>query len=489
MEQNHLNFQDSESLILGTVMMYRGGYEHIADIIDDPDVFQDHTHRVIWMAIKQVAKDGHEISTIAVVSKMRAIGGTPNPAHEVSILKHLTHVGDGLREHSMRVVENFIRISSRKICAKFASITDADLNKADPFEYNERAIDQLTALMNSITKVSIHDSQTVLREFMGELDSTVKAVREGSKIVGTETGLSDMNELLGGFKPQKLYLLAARPAMGKSAYGCCHAPAAMAEKGTPNGIISTEMGRVELMGRMVARATGVDSFLIQNGTVTDNDYQRIVDATGAVERMPVYIEDHNHNLTSMISCIRQMHRRHKCKVVFVDYIQRIMADKSMGRANKNEVVGEFAKALKSIAKELDIAVVALAQLSREVERRPLKVPQLADLRDSGELEQEADVVIFMYRPSYYKEKYFMEQHQDIWSFAHSHYMDTAVEFLTSLCYFEIAKHRGGKVGRFWSKYDKKTSRFFDISKDIQSRMGGEFDTPAALISDGSTLPF
>jgi len=485
---------DSESLVLGTVVNYRGAYDHISDLIESPDAFQDHDHRVVWLAISQLAKEAQSIDLISIVSKMRIIGGVENPSYTLATLKSLTFVGDGLRQHAMKVVENHIRISTKNLCAKFAAITDDDLQATDPFEYNERIITGLTDILNMITKVSIRDTKQVMGEFMDELKATMKAVADGAKIVGAPTGLADMDELLGGWKPQKLYLLAARPAMGKSAYGCCHGPMALGESQTPSGIISTEMGRVELMGRMVARLTGIDSFLIQNGTIDHPDYQKIIDGTGKVEAMPIFIEDHNHSLMSLISCIRQMHRRYKCKVVFVDYIQRIMADKTMSRANKNEMVGHFAKTLKSIAKELDMAIVALAQLSREVERRPVKIPQLADLRDSGELEQEADVVIFMYRPSYYKEQYFQQQHTEIYSYGQSTYGADANAFLSSLCYFEIAKHRGGKIGRFWCRYDKKTSRFADIPKRIQGQMGGDqMDAPAYLATDYSAsnheIPF
>jgi replicative DNA helicase len=476
--------KDSEILVLGTVVNYRGAYEHISDLIESPDAFQEHDHRVIWLAITQLAKEAQSIDMFSIVAKMRLIGGVENPSYTISTLKSLTLVGDGLRQHAMKVVENHIRIATRNLCAKFASISDDDLQAADPFEYNERIITGATDILNLITKVAIRDTKQVMVEFMDELKATMKAVSDGAKIVGAPTGLADMDEILGGFKPQKLYLLAARPAMGKSAYGCCHAPMSLGETNTPSGIVSTEMGRVELMGRMVAQLTGVDSFLIQNGTIDGPDYQKIIEGTGKVEAMPIYIEDHNHSIMSLISCIRQMHRRYKCKVIFVDYIQRIMADKTMSRANKNEMVGHFAKTLKSIAKELDIAIVALAQLSREVERRPAKIPQLADLRDSGELEQEADVVIFMYRPSYYKEQYFQQQHTEIYQYGQSTYGHEANAFLGSLCYFEIAKHRGGKIGRFWCRYDKKTSRFSDISKRVQAQMGGDqMDMPSAIEPD------
>lgn len=485
--------RESESLVLGTVINYRGGFDMVSDLIETADVFQEADHRICWNAIALIAREQRQIDMVTVGQQMRLSGGVENPMDMISRLKQLTTVGQGLRGHAMKVVENYIRVSTRSTCQRFGAIDDQALDAADPFEYNEKIIEELTTVLNQITKVSIRDSKSVLHEFMEELTANMKAVAQGVSIVGLPTGLQDMDNILGGFKPQKLYLLAARPAMGKSAYGVCHAPAAISEAATPSGIVSTEMGRVELMGRLIARESGVDSFLIQNGTVDSPSYQKIVDCTHKVEGLPIFIEDHNHSITSLISCIRQMHRRHGCKAVFVDYIQRIMADKTMTKANKNEMVGHFAKSLKSIAKELDIAIIALAQLSREVERRPLKVPQLADLRDSGELEQEADVVIFMYRPSYYKEQYFMQAHQEIWSYGQtiSNNIEECVDWLSSLCYFEIAKHRGGKVGRFWCRYDKKTSRFHDISPDAQRRMGGDqgMQPQATAHESGGNFPF
>lgn len=475
------NAIDSESLVLGTVIHNHGAYDDVSDIIESPECFQDADHRVAWSAIREIATQRRQIDMVSVAGQMKLMGGVENPAYKITTFKQLVAGGAALRQHAMRIVENYIRISTRNLCQRFGAITDADLQAADPFSYNEKIIEGLTSILNQIAKVTILDSPRVLGEFIIDLNSSVKAVREGAKIVGMPTGLHDLDSILGGFKPQKLYLLAARPAMGKSAFGCCHSPAAIAEKQNPVGIVSTEMGRVELMGRIIARQTGIDSFLIQNGMVTDSELGAIMSDSGKVERLPIFIEDHNHTLASLISCIRQMVRRHGCKVVFVDYIQRIMADKGMSRTNKNELVGQFAQALKSIAKELDIAVVALAQLSREVEKRVMKIPQLSDLRDSGELEQEADVVIFMYRPSYYKQEYFQQNHQDIWSYAHSNHPEIANAWLSSLCYFEVAKHRGGKVGRFWCKYDKKTSRFTDIEQYVQSRMGGDqMDAPEAL---------
>lgn len=471
--------KESESLVLGTVITYKNAYFEVCDIIESPECFQENEHRCAWQAIQQIAREQRQIDSVAVAAQMRLIGGVEKPEYTVTGFKHLTHAGSGLRGHAMKVVENYLRISTRDICKRFATISDSDLNNADPFEFNEKVVEGLLGIVNQIAKVTIRDSKQVLAEFFDEVHSQVKAVREGAKIVGHTTGLQDLDEILGGYKPQKLYLLAARPAMGKSAFGCCHSPASISETAIPTGIVSTEMGRVELWGRIMARRTGIDSFTIQNGTLSDSEIELMTAVSGNLERMPIYIEDHNHSLTSLLSCIRQMVRRHKCKVVFVDYIQRIMADKTMSKANKNEMVGHFAKALKSIAKELDIAIVALAQLSREVERRPTKIPQLADLRDSGELEQEADVVIFMYRPSYYKEAYFMQQHQEIWSYAQSSFSEP-MNWLSSLCYFEVSKHRGGKIGRFWSKYDKKTSAFYNIPKDVQARMGGNMEMPEAI---------
>lgn len=484
-------YKDSESIVLGTVINLMNAYDEISDIISTPDCFQEPEHRAAWQAIATIAKERRQIDVVSVTHQMRLIGGVENPAYVIVNFKQLTHAGAGLRQHAMKVVENYIRLTTRGLCQRYAAISDDDLQAADPFTFNEQIIGGLTDILNQITKVSIMDAPRILGEFLQDLGDSVKAVRDGAKIVGLPTGLNDLDEILGGFKPQKLYLLAARPAMGKSAYGCCHAPAEMAEHGHATGIVSTEMGRVELMGRIMARQTGIDSFLIQNGTVSDSEHAAIIADSGKVERLPIYIEDHNHTMTSLISCIRQMVRRHGCKAVFVDYIQRIMADKGLSKTNKNELIGQFAQALKSIAKELDIALIALAQLSREVERRPLKVPQLSDLRDSGELEQEADVVIFMYRPSYYKEAYFMQNHQEIWSYAHAHHPEQAQRWLNSLCYFEVGKHRGGKVGRFWCKYDKKTSRFEDLDKHVQARMGGdEMDIPEAVIPhQPSSHPF
>lgn len=491
MATKSIEAQPSESLILGTVINYRNAYDDISDLIESADCFSLPENRVAWNAIQSLAKNRDNIDPVSVAAKMRLSGGVDNPASFIVDLPCLTTGGAWLRQHAMKVVEAYIRRETRALCRRYGAVSDSDLQSVDPFEFNEKVIEGLTTVLNQITKVSIRDSGQVLTEFMADLQGSIQAVRDGAKVIGTVTGLSDLDEVLGGFKPQKLYLIAARPAMGKSAFGCCHSPAAIGEKGDASGIVSTEMGRVELMGRMIARDSGVDSFLIQNGTVSDDEMNKIHNSTGRIEKLPIFIEDHNHTMASLLSCIRQMVRRHKCKVVFVDYIQRIMADKSMSRANKNELVGDFAKSLKSIAKELEISVVALAQLSREVERRPLKVPQLADLRDSGELEQEADVVIFMYRPSYYKEKYFIQQHTEIYQYGQMHHPNNASAWLSSLCYFEVAKHRGGKIGRFWCTYDKKTSRFFDIPKSVQSQMGGDdMDVPEVLRPEASdNFPF
>lgn len=302
----------------------------------------------------------------------------------------------------------------------------------------------------------------VMRDTLADLERRQQAHQRG-ECVGISTGLPCMDRITGGWRGGQLVILAARPAMGKTAVALHFAQAA-AGAGVPVCIFSLEMPATQLGGRMLVGASGVDARAFRSGAVSTEDWQRIEPGAARLSELPVTIIDTpSISMPAIRAQCRALQRQGRCGMVVIDYLQ-LTAPDSDKRNNREREVAEMSRAAKVLAKELDVPVILLSQLSRKVEERADKTPILADLRESGAIEQDADMVIFIDRPAIRKEET----------------IDTAKYGLIpseGVGVFSIAKNREGATGRIYFRHNESLTRITD------------YDTTPSTPTDGQNGPF
>ena len=302
----------------------------------------------------------------------------------------------------------------------------------------------------------------VMQDTLTDLERRQQAHQRG-ECVGISTGLPCMDRITGGWRGGQLVILAARPAMGKTAVALHFAQAA-AGAGVPVCIFSLEMPATQLGGRMLVGASGVDARAFRSGAVSTEDWQRIEPGAARLSELPVTIIDTpSISVPAIRAQCRALQRQGRCGMVVIDYLQ-LTAPDSDKRNNREREVAEMSRAAKVLAKELDVPVILLSQLSRKVEERADKTPILADLRESGAIEQDADMVIFIDRPAIRKEET----------------IDTAKYGLIpseGVGVFSIAKNREGATGRIYFRHNESLTRITD------------YDTTPSTPTDGQNGPF
>jgi replicative DNA helicase len=306
------------------------------------------------------------------------------------------------------------------------------------------------------------------------LNRTEKAFQRSGEVVGLDTGFVDMNKLLGGLHPSDLIILAGRPAMGKTAlattisYNAAKAVArededalVRGEKPRSIGFFSLEMSGEQLAMRLLASACGVGSHKLQRGDLSQDEFNRLVESSTDMARLPLHIDDTPAlTIGALRSRARRLKRVHNVSLLVVDYLQLVRPSSSNSQSNRVQEVSEITQGLKAIAKELDIPVIALSQLSRAVESRDDKRPQLADLRESGSIEQDADIVMFVFREEYYKQRLQPKEGTP----EHATWM-AEMAAIHGVAEVIVAKHRNGPVDTVKLQFQGELTRFLDLVKE------------------------
>jgi replicative DNA helicase len=277
----------------------------------------------------------------------------------------------------------------------------------------------------------------IITEIVGKVNE-----RDGSDVVtGIPTGFKDLDRLLGGLHPSNLLVIAARPSMGKSTLAL-NIAAQVAVRGKTVAIFSLEMSKEELVQRMLCAEGGVDSRVIRTGTDNDRVWEGITKAANKLFQAPIYVDDSSVvNVTDIRAKCRRVERSHGLDLVVVDYLQLMQGN---ARENRQQEIAEISRGLKNLAAELKVPIIAVSQLNRSAEQREDKRPRLSDLRESGALEQDADIVMFIYRDEYYRR-------------------DTDQKGVAEI---QIAKHRSGETGIVNMTFQANYTRFRDIGRDL-----------------------
>ncbi|MFL6206051.1 MAG: replicative DNA helicase [Acidimicrobiales bacterium] len=392
----------AEESLLGAMMLSAGAIADAAGTVTTADFYKP-AHGHIFDAIHTLYASGQPIDAVTVADELRraglldAIGGTGLLAQILSVTPATTNAA-----RYAQIVEEYSLL--RRLVGVAGEI--AELGYSVP-EDVQKALDRAESLVYEVNERRVTDSMRELSSLLSENLDHIEALHEaGSAITGTPTGYLDLDMLLSGLQPSSLVIVGARPAMGKTSFalGMLAHAALDAPDPKPCLFFSLEMSHLELTQRLLCSEAKVDSHRLRNGQLKGDDWSNISRAMGRLGQAPIWIDD-NPNLTIME--IRAKARRLKSQVgklgmIVIDYLQ-LMTGRSSAE-NRQVEVSELSRGLKILARELETPVVALSQLSRGLEMRADKRPMLADLRESGSLEQDADVAMFIFREEIYDPK-------------------------------------------------------------------------------------
>jgi replicative DNA helicase len=467
---------EAEQQILGAILTNNDIFDRVASVIG-PQHFYDPVHARIWeVAAARIQKNAlaSPVTLKAFLEGdegLRELGG---PAYLVK-LAGAAISAFAARDYAQLIYDLAIR---RELISLGRTIAD----KAAQVEVDSTPAEQIVEAESALYKMAEQGkSESGFQSFLRAVTDAVQAAnaayqRDGG-LAGISTGLLDLDRKLGGLHKSDLLILAGRPSMGKTslatniafniakAYRRGRLPDG--SEGTVNGGVvgfySLEMSAEQLAARVLSEASEVPSEQIRRGDMTEAEFRRFVEAAKDLEACPLFIDDTAAlPINQLAARARRLKRTHGLDVLFVDYLQLVRpASAKDSRVNE---VSEITQGLKAIAKELDIPVVALSQLSRQVESRDDKRPQLSDLRESGSIEQDADVVMFVFREEYYKEREKPSEHEldkmATWQ--------AEMERLHGRAEIVIGKQRHGPIGTVELSFEGRFTRFGNLAKAWQS---------------------
>src|ERR1700760_1971721 len=414
---------DLEEAVLGALMLEKDALSSVIDILK-PEVFYKDNHQKIFTAIRYLFEKTSPVDILTVTAQLRSqgelemIGG----AYYITELTNRVASAANIEYHSRIIIQKYlqrelIRISTEVINSAYEDTTDV-LDLLDKAEKNLFDIAQ-----NNLRRDS--------RKMDDLLHETLKEKKDG--LTGVASGFTDLDRMTSGWQKSDLVIIAARPAMGKTAFVLSCARNAAVDFSKPVVVFSLEMSSVQLVNRLISGETEIEQEKIRKGQLEEWEWQQIHSKIGRLEQAPLIIDDTpSLNIFEFRAKCRRLKSQHDIQLIVIDYLQ-LMQGKADGKnGNREQEIGSISRALKSVAKELNVPVIALSQLSRAVESRPggSKRPMLSDLRESGSIEQDADMVLFLYRPEYYG----LDQDED----------GNPTQGVGEVI---IAKHRNGETGR------------------------------------------
>ncbi|MEZ0223459.1 MAG: replicative DNA helicase [Alphaproteobacteria bacterium] len=465
--------EEVEQALLGALLVNNRALEKVSEFLK-LEHFYNPVHGRIYGAIVTFVERGQDASPITLKSYFEKD-------------QDLSHVGGGqyladLASHVISVVnvEDYGRtIYELHLRRALVTLGEEVVNEA-----YDHTVEDSAKLQIERTERRLFDLATA-GDFKGgfthignSLTNAIKQAqlayeKEGS-ITGVTTGLNDIDRKLGGFQNSDLLILAGRPSMGKTALATNMAFKAAAryfetggKEGAVVGFFSLEMSAEQLSARILADATSISSDRIRRGEVSDTDFGKFVHASQDISQMPLFIDDTpGLTIAAIRTRARRLKRQHNLGLLVIDYLQLASGGGRGGQDNRVQEISEITRGLKGIAKELNIPVLALSQLSRAVESRDNKRPQLSDLRESGSIEQDADVVMFVYREEYYLEReepaQGQNQSQEKFNEDHAHWRQR-LENCHNVAECIIAKQRHGPIGTVKLQFEGEFTRFSNLA--------------------------
>ncbi|MDD9901205.1 MAG: replicative DNA helicase [Alphaproteobacteria bacterium] len=466
--------EEVEQALLGALLVNNRSLEKVSDYLK-PAHFYNPAHGRIYEAIVKFTERGQDASPATLKNyfdkdtDLADVGGAQYLADLAAHVISVVNVGDyGRIVYDMHLRRALIALGEDVVNEAYAHDVDNDA----PLQIEQaekRLFDLATAGDSRGGFVAFNQSLTKAIEM-----AQVAYQREGH-ITGVTTGLADIDRKMGGLQKSDLLILAGRPSMGKTALGMNIAfNAARAhmqsggKEGAVAGFFSLEMSAEQLSARILADLASVSSHKIRSGELKDTDFHKFVEASREMSSVPLFIDDTPAlTIGAVRTRARRLQRQHNLGLIVVDYLQLLQGSGKGGNDNRVQEISEITRGLKALAKELNIPVLALSQLSRAVENRDNKRPQLSDLRESGSIEQDADVVMFVYREQYYLEReqpgQRPEEAPDKFAARHDDWVRRCEE-AHNIAECIMAKQRHGPIGTIRLKFEGEFTRFSDLEE-------------------------
>ena len=391
------NSAETEQAVIGSILMDKDKMTDVADILV-PDDFYQSEYRMIYQAMIQINSEGRPVDLVTVLEQLKTMNVPPEVssldfmrdiANSVATSANAKHYAKIVKEKSL--LRNVIKVNETIMeeCYSGRESADAILEETEK---------QLFKLLQSRGAEDLTPIKDVVMEAINRIEA---ASKQSGSVTGIPTGFTDLDYRTAGLQPSDMILVAARPSMGKTAFALNLAAHAACKKHITTAIFSLEMSKVQLMNRFLAMESGVSAQNMRTGNLSEGEWEKLVEGAAILGDSGLVIDDTpGISISDMRSKCRKIKLEHDdLGLIIIDYIQ-LMTSSTRSESRQQEV-SEISRSLKALARELNVPVIALSQLSRAVEQRPDHRPMLSDLRESGAIEQDADVVMFIYRDDYY----------------------------------------------------------------------------------------
>ena len=454
---------DLEEAVLGALMLERDAYSKVCDILR-PESFYEPSNKKIYEAIQHLGAAQRPIDMLTVTEQLRLDNTLEEVGGPLFISELTSRVASGAH------IEFHARIIAQKFLAR-ELISFASLIESKAFDESNDVDDLLQEAEGKLFEISqrnVKKDVTQIDPVIGQAITQIQAAaNRESGLSGLESGFHDLDKLTSGWQNSDLIIIAARPAMGKTAFVLSMAKNMAVTYNIPVAIFSLEMSNLQLVNRLISSTCEIEGEKIKSGKLTPTEWDQLMSRVKTLYSAPLFIDDTpSLSIFELRTKARRLVKEHNVKFIIIDYLQ-LMNASGMKFGSREQEVSTISRNLKALAKELNIPIIALSQLNRSTETREDKRPVLSDLRESGAIEQDADIVCFIHRPEYYFRSGFDGNGKDVRGIA---------EFI-------IAKHRSGAVEdsdmRFiknFARFDNLSSAFKVTETTVQSRMGTEDDT-------------
>ena len=441
---------DLEEAVLGAMLIDEKGVNEIIELLS-PEVFYKRSHQLIYESIERLFRESEPIDLLTVSADLKKNKNFEPAGGDFYLISLSQKVSSSahIEFHSRIIIQKYIQ---RKLITISNEIIQKSYNEStDVMDLLDEAESKLYDVAQGNIKTSTESAQNLVIRAKARIEEIAK--QEG--LSGVSTGFEKLDKLTSGWQPSDLVIIAARPGMGKTALALSMARNISVQQKIPVAFFSLEMSSVQLITRLISSETGLSSDKLRTGKLADHEWQQLNIKVSDLESSPLFIDD-SPSLTifELRAKARRLSSSHGIKLIIIDYLQLMNIGSSNKAGNREQEISTISRNLKALAKELDIPVIALSQLSRAVETRGgTKRPILSDLRESGAIEQDADIVSFLYRPEYYG---ISEWDDDMKTPS-----DGQGEFI-------VAKHRNGALDSIKLKFIPNLGKFEDL---------GGFDSP------------
>ena len=451
---------DLEEAVLGALMLEKDALTTVIDILK-PESFYKESHQRIYKAIINLFGKSEPVDLLTVTNQLRSDGELElaGGAYYITELTSRVNSAANIEYHARIISQMAIKRELIHISSEVQK--DAYEDTTDVFTLLDRSEQALFEVSEANIRKNYADMRSIMKEAISELEAKKQ---HKDKLTGVPSGFSRLDRITSGWQKSDLIIIAARPGMGKTAFVVSAMRNAAVEFGQGVAIFSLEMSAVQLVNRLIAAEAELEGNKIKKGNLADHEWEQLVYKTSRLTEAPIFIDDTPAlSILELRAKCRRLKAQHDIQLIIIDYLQLMSGDasKNGSSGNREQEIASISRALKGIAKELNVPVIALSQLNRSVETRGGdKRPQLSDLRESGSIEQDADMVMFLYRPEYYGIT-----------------QDEAGQPTNNVGEVILAKNRNGSLETVNLKFIGKYTKFCDWEEDQDfGEMGGSFSS-------------